>query len=66
MAECLILKLFQNLSLDDLFVIRNHYLSLNVSVDDLDYFGCLHIYFLWLHLQHMEIPWPGIESELQL
>ena len=24
------------------------------------------IFFLWLYPQHMEVPWPGTESELQL
>ena len=28
--------------------------------------GYLFFFLFWLHLQHMEIPGPGIESKLQL
>ena len=27
---------------------------------------CIYIFFKWLHLQHMEVPWLGVELELQL
>ena len=28
--------------------------------------GGIFLFFLWPHLQHMEVPWLGVKSELQL
>ena len=27
---------------------------------------CVCVFSLWLYLEHMEVPGPGVESELQL
>ena len=47
----------------------SHLLSLliaNLLAEESFFFFFSLLFFLGLHLQHMEIPRPGVESELQL
>ena len=40
---------------------------LSSSIDFFLNFLCFFVFFLWLHCgRHMEVPGPGLESELQL
>jgi len=35
-------------------------------IDTLFYYFIYYFFFFWPHPQHMDVPWPGIKSKLQL